>query len=713
MKRFLITLFAVCCAAGALASDRITATLTITNTPADALTLVVNSDTRTWKTTVATPASEIAVTNSIASSATNLWLHLVYYPLSRVTPRWLSTTQISLAGVTGDALTLTATDWGTVTYSTQAVTSLVGVRVPLASEPEAVRTNTATSLATGIAAYSQAPFAEYSVALQNLVGLTSTQTVSGPKTYTGAAVFGGGITTTNLVNYGDAISSPGTASGAEQIGTGAVASKQSALAVGRNSLASGDSSMALGNAAEATDVGSVAVGHAAGSTGLGSVALGSSSIVGGDGAIGVGMLSNANYDRSVAVGFGAATTQTNQIMLGISSASTRIPGALHVAGATTLASVSGTVVALTNGTYTAPTITGATLTGGTYSGTIGALTNGLLSNVGATNLTVTNLTVGIGTNTWSGQLAFARYDSTTLASGNNAGVDFGGSAVSVVINAGPSAAFAICGIAGGRDGRVLIVANATGYEMTVANESGVDAVPENRIITGSGADFVVAGYGSITLIYDSSPERWRIVGTTQAANVASLTVGGTLTASNVVYSGTYWDDAFAGALTLRTAASAPDLLALDTGSTTTNTVLYGFDASTEEMGYLTIQLPHRYKEGTDIRPHLHWCQTAAPSGSNTNVVWGIEYTLAAIGGTFAATTTTYATNGVSATNWKHQITSLPTITGAGLGISSVVNVRIFRAAASASDTYGSDAGFLGFDIHHEVDSPGSRSESAK
>lgn len=73
--------------------------------------------------------------------------------------------------------------------------------------------------------------------------------------------------------------------------------------------------------------------------------------------------------------------------------------------------------------------------------------------------------------------------------------------------------------------------------------------------------------------------------------------------------------------------------------------LWLFDASTEQELYFTVQIPHGYKVGSTLQPHVHWTTTAGtPSGSN--VVWGLEYTIMKIGGRFNTTTTLLTTSSI-------------------------------------------------------------------
>lgn len=152
------------------------------------------------------------------------------------------------------------------------------------------------------------------------------------------------------------------------------------------------------------------------------------------------------------------------------------------------------------------------------------------------------------------------------------------------------------------------------------------------------------------------------------------------------------------------------------GSGSQGVYLWMFSSSTEQEVYFTIQLPHSYKVGSNIYPHIHWTTaTGTPSGSD--VVWSLEYTIVAIGGTFSNTTTINATNIIAAITptgtHQHLISSFPAISGTGLGISTVIIGRLYRNVNHASDTFANLVGLLGFDIHFEKDTDGSRTEFNK
>ncbi|MEI6508916.1 MAG: hypothetical protein WCO54_10550 [Bacteroidota bacterium] len=145
--------------------------------------------------------------------------------------------------------------------------------------------------------------------------------------------------------------------------------------------------------------------------------------------------------------------------------------------------------------------------------------------------------------------------------------------------------------------------------------------------------------------------------------------------------------------------------------------LYMFSPTDEQELYFTVQLPHGYKVGSDIYPHVHWTtSTGTPSG--TDVVWGLEYSVTPVGSSYPSTTILTANSVISAIGTptgtgQHLITSFSPISGSGLGISTVLVCRVFRSATSTSDTFVNEVGILGIDFHIEKDTYGSRIEYVK
>lgn len=134
----------------------------------------------------------------------------------------------------------------------------------------------------------------------------------------------------------------------------------------------------------------------------------------------------------------------------------------------------------------------------------------LLSTVSSPQLNTNGLRF-LGTNSFpaGSDIAFGRYSLSSLGNGINQDIPVG---TNVFIDvSGPSGAFSIEGIAGGRDGKVVEILNLTGFNMTIAVEGGAtgnDPTPANRIVSMTGADVASTGNGFARLKYNSNTSRW-------------------------------------------------------------------------------------------------------------------------------------------------------------------------------------------------------------
>lgn len=456
ITQIILLVLAVSTAQAQLITDK----LTLTNNPVNGQLLIVNGDTRTWMDTVTTPASQIQTTNSIGWALTNLFNHVIATRFANVNPTYASSTALNFQ--TLKALVVTPTGWATNLYTTNSTTPTLNVEVPFTAMASTDQVTIASYLVAGLEssitlASTAAPW------LANYEGLTTTQTNSGLKTFTGANVYsnaaqfftGGGISNvaltnitylkgsngiywalilvnpvmTNAQNYGAPFHSPGSGGNSEQFGISASATGSAALAVGTSAGASGVSSVALGSFAQ---------GNADYSTAIGEGTLG-------------------NNTHSTAIGADAATTAATQVMLGTSGDYVMMPGNAQIVG------------------------------------------------------TLTNLHTA-GTNVFDGDIAFLRKNITTLVNSNNV--------VSVSTNlyvklSGPSGPFCVASMitsGGNHDGCIRILQNSTGFTMVIANESGFDGTAANRIYTGANADVAITNNpGFAQLIYDASLSRWCVM----------------------------------------------------------------------------------------------------------------------------------------------------------------------------------------------------------
>jgi hypothetical protein len=447
-------------------ADKITARVAVTNAAGttNGQTITVNGNVRTWTNNVIVALSQIATNSTAAGAKTNMYSQFALNPFSQINQLDAGSTNLDLVGASGLAMAVTlSAGWGTVSYSTQTVASGIAVVVPVSGEATVgQRTNIMSLLEKDLNDFATNGFYESSPIVQHVVGLTNVQTITGAKTFssfggTATSVTNGGFlnpSTTNLANYGNAISSPGVSgTGSEQFGTGAIARNTASTAVGNSAVAVADYAVAVGALATASNVNSTAIGTLASAQGINSTALGTGALATNTSSTALSVGSTATNGFDTAIGVNSKTTAAHQVRLGTASEHVSIPGNLNVEGS--------------------------------------------ISNV-----------VHAGTNVFpaGSDVSFGRYALTSLANGNNAAVPVG---TNVVIDvSGPTGAFTINGIAGGRDGKMIVVVNLTGQNMTIAHDSGTDPTPANRITSLTGSDQATTGNGAAWLWYNSSTSRW-------------------------------------------------------------------------------------------------------------------------------------------------------------------------------------------------------------
>ena len=184
---------------------------------------------------------------------------------------------------------------------------------------------------------------------------------------------------------------------------------------------------------------------------------------------------------------------------------------------------------------------------------------------------------------------------------------------------------------------------------------------------------------------------------------------------------TVFDDLVVPLISGKAATNPPTFSVFrDDGSSSVGVYAYVFDnvaSNSENQVFFTIQMPHAWKTGSVIYPHIHWAPEDNGAGA---VVWGMEYTWIEYDATtplqFPQTTIiTGTSDSFSNSAHKHLITSLGSITPSAVqdDISSVLVVRLFRNSSNAADTYTGGAFGLSFDLHYERNTVGSRTEWVK
>jgi hypothetical protein len=147
-----------------------------------------------------------------------------------------------------------------------------------------------------------------------------------------------------------------------------------------------------------------------------------------------------------------------------------------------------------------------------------------------------------------------------------------------------------------------------------------------------------------------------------------------------------------------------------------NLIVQSFSATVMNELFFECQIPHGYKEGSTIYPHVHW-RPLASAETAQRVRWGLEYVWQNIGEAAPVSTTTIYTSTTTPTeNFignKHYISPFNGIDGTGKTISSMLSCRIFRDAANSIDDFTDAAGLMEIDFHVEMDTIGSNEEWIK
>ena len=122
--------------------------------------------------------------------------------------------------------------------------------------------------------------------------------------------------------------------------------------------------------------------------------------------------------------------------------------------------------------------------------------------------------VGINTTTPNAVLdingdLILRGSTLTLLNGENNNINTTGSKYSNYTITGPTTVFYITGINGGVDGRIVTLYNSTPFLMTLKHNA-LQSAANNTIHTGTGIDFVLSSYSSVTLRYMTFDSKWHI-----------------------------------------------------------------------------------------------------------------------------------------------------------------------------------------------------------
>ena len=169
-----------------------------------------------------------------------------------------------------------------------------------------------------------------------------------------------------------------------------------------------------------------------------------------------------------------------------------------------------------------------------------------------------------------------------------------------------------------------------------------------------------------------------------------------------------WYDISMPAITLGTGAVNPSIVNIDNTSIKAYAFI-GTGVIADEL-HGGFELPHEYKEGSDLEMHLHWCPQTNDVGT---VIWQLEYAWVNDGISISGSNIISTSAACTGTAWEVKTADFSFISGAGKTIGGRFLYRLFRDPAHADDTYGFNAVLLEVGAHILVDAFGSRNEYTK
>jgi len=234
-------------------------------------------------------------------------------------------------------------------------------------------------------------------------------------------------------------------------------------------------------------------------------------------------------------------------------------------------------------------------------------------------------------------------------------------------------------------------------DLNIISDTAVEPVH----ISDSGANLLIKGdlevqgdtYLQAVNMYDEAT-LGASANITKATNDMTLT---TATEKTLVLSQPVYEDIIINASTLRVGGSAPTFAAFQDS-------IYGvkFINGQTDIIYGSFEIPHSYKEGTDLEVHLHW----SPDSTNTgDCVFNMAYSIAGMGGTFGDEVPLSFTQAGSGTINKHQYVSANNHITGSITIGSIV---VFALSRPTGDDFTGDAFLHSIGVHYQQDTLGSR-----
>lgn len=120
------------------------------------------------------------------------------------------------------------------------------------------------------------------------------------------------------------------------------------------------------------------------------------------------------------------------------------------------------------------------------------------------------------------------------------------------------------------------------------------------------------------------------------------------------------------------------------------------------------QMPHAWKRGSAVIPHIHWLK---PTGSSSAVTWELYYRLSAPGqaaGAWQGPVSSTIVVGDQTVSDQQLISSFGSVSMTGYLESTILAWRLYRRGST--DAESNAVTLLEFDIHYQVDKNGTPTE---
>lgn len=256
---------------------------------------------------------------------------------------------------------------------------------------------------------------------------------------------------------------------------------------------------------------------------------------------------------------------------------------------------------------------------------------------------------------------------------------------------------------------------AAGATQTVAH--GLEATPD-FIIPDRASPIIVQSRNATSVVFKNNGSAsasanfmaWKVHSVQSGQDQGYLWQGadGLGVATDLQSAAARWDDLMIPDSAFRVGGTAPDFTNWLGG-------LYAYAFKAGDQVFFESQMPHCWAfnlvGGAVISPH---CHLVFPNANAGDYVFGLEYSVAAVNGTFIAPLTieSAVTAAPAAAN-KHVLLELPDMDlSAYAGLSTMLSCRLYRKSGVAS-AYASSIVLLEFDFHLQKNDLGSHEEYVK